>query len=321
MSIPPQVEDWASGHRFCVTGGRGVLGSRLAELVVFDAATPTSQDRNTSIRYVQGSILDSESLRSVVDGCHTVFHLAALTDVHRSRDQLERFFEVNAQGTALVGRACQNAGVHRIIYASTSHVYGLPEESPISEGHPLRPRSPYAASKVAGEAAMWGFALGAEVSSDILRLANIYDARSKPNTVVGRMLNAVALGEPIRVKSFSPLRGFLMAEEAAEAFVRVAAQRAYRGEYRIFNVSSDERYSIGEVAQALAQIARDLGLGDFAPEETDGMAYSDGDEIVLDSKRLFERVGWLPTITLQEGLRRCLIERLATNRERSELNG
>lgn len=307
-----------------------MLGSRLAELlvslgsaevVVFDVTTPTSQDRNAGIRYVQGSILDSEDLRAVVDGCHMVFHLAALTDVERSHDELERFFEVNVQGSVRVGHACRNAGVHRIIYASTSHVYGLPEESPIREEHPLRPRSPYAASKVAGEAAMWGFALGAEGSSDILRLANLYDARSKPNTVVGRMLSAVTLGEPIRVKSFNPLRGFLMAEEAAEAFVRVAAQRADRGEYRIFNVSSGERYSIGEVAQALAQIARDLGLGDFAPDETDGMDYSDRDEIVLDSQRLFECVGWLPTTTLQEGLRRCLIERLATNRERSELNG
>jgi len=317
--MPTEVGDWASSRRFCVTGGRGLLGSRVvdllaslgaAEVVAFDAVASTAPGRNPRVRDMEGSVLDREALRSAVEECDTVFHLAALTDVGESQDQLDRFFGVNAWGTARVGQACRSARVHRVVYSSTSHVYGTPEELPIREEHPLRPQSPYAASKVAGEAAMWGFAMSADGSADILRLANLYDARSRTTTLVGRMLSAVLRGEGIRIKSFRPVRDFVPAEEAAEAFVRVAALPGASGECRVANVSSSEPCSVGDVARTLAEIARDFGLGDFVPEETGGADLSTEDEIVLDGRRLYTRLDWLPTMTLETGLRRCLMDRL-----------
>lgn len=331
MSISPEVDSWISNHRFCVTGGRGLLGSRLVsllvslgspEVVVFDTLSSTATGSDPRISDVEGDLLDFDDLGSVVEGCDTVFHLAGLTSVDLSHNQFERFFEVNAWGTARVGQACREAGVPRIIYASTSHVYGTSEVLPISEDHPLQPRSAYAASKVAGEAAMWGFAGNAKGSADILRLANIYDARSTTDTVVGRMLDAVTLGKrSIRVRSFHPLRGFLLAEEAAEAFVRIAAQETNHGECGVLNISSGETFSIGEVAKILARTAKECGFGEFTLEETEGPGYSTPDEIILDNGRLLERLGWLPTTTLEAGLRRCLVERVESEKEGVGISG
>jgi UDP-glucose 4-epimerase len=151
--------------RIAVIGGAGFIGSHIVdqlrqhpvrEIVVFDNfVRGTRRNLETAltdarVRLVEGSITNEAALRSVVDGCDGVFHLAALwlfECVHQPRSALD----VNVTGTWNVIEACQAAGVRKVVYSSSASVYGDALAIPMTEEHPFNNRTMYGATKIAGE--------------------------------------------------------------------------------------------------------------------------------------------------------------------------
>ena len=147
--------------RVIVTGGAGFIGSHLiskleqlgAEVIVLDDFSSGRKENLAGFkgRIVNASILDEDSLRKAVKGCELVFHLAAYVSAPRSMEEPTACIDLNVKGTAAVVQAASEAGCKKIFFASSAAVYGDGEDKAKREDSDLRPNSPYAVSKLAGE--------------------------------------------------------------------------------------------------------------------------------------------------------------------------
>lgn len=314
------VDNWLRQQRICVTGGRGTLGRLLTRrligagarrIVVLDqqpaAAYGSDLDTGAAENFT-GNILDPASLDRALADCTVVFHLAALIHVGRSQREPVRYFEVNGLGTAHVLEACRRLSIRRVIYASTSHVYGIPRQLPIPEDHPTVPISVYAASKLAGEVMMRGCAANHGISCDIARMSNVYGAFAGAETVIGYALKQTVSGMPVALRNLAAVRDFIHADDVTEALVRLAALGDGLAGCRAVNVSTGQGVSIRKMAKTLVNVAAEYGLGSPKITEESGGQNEPVPELVLDNRRLRELTAWTPQIDLEQGLRLALQE-------------
>jgi len=305
----PRVLHWTRGARIAVVGGYGLLGSALlarlaacgASVVVVEPRPPVRP--NPAADHRTGDVLDLESLRKGFAGCSAVFHLAALKVARDSADNPLEYFSVNAQGTAHVAEACRNSGVRHLTYASTSHVYGIPAVDLVPETHPTRPRSVYAASKLAGESIALAYQAAYGMDVRVARMANLYGGRADAATIVGRAVSQAVAGESIRLRNLDSVRDFLHVDDAAEGLLRIAAAGGSASpQSRILNLSDGKGVSTGRIAELVASAAEAIGLPrpDIRkPEKTEP---EEVPRLVLSPGLLQSVTGWIPSTDLSWGL-------------------
>lgn len=176
-----------------VTGGLGFIGSHLVGklsednlvIVVDDQSTGTIdniKDFNLSKIDVTLGDITEINLEEIFDGCDYVFHHAALTSVTQSIDNPLSYNEVNITGTLRVLEAAKNSNVKKMVFASSSAVYGETESLPINEDNPINPLSPYAVTKAAGELYCNVFSKIYGLSTISLRYFNVFGPRQDPNS-------------------------------------------------------------------------------------------------------------------------------------------
>ena len=314
------VVTWIRSQSFCVTGARGALGRRVVRrlvasgagrIIAFDVQPPSSDDPSALspvIDQVTGTILNSDDLDRAVSGCSVVFHLAALVQVGGSELDPISYFEANGLGSARTFDACRRAGVERVVYASTSHVYGIPKRLPVPEDHPLAPQSPYAASKLAGENALQGFCAGFPMTGRVGRIGNIYGASGRVDTVTGSALSQAANEGRISLRNLSSVRDFTHADDVVEALIRLAAMDVDDGECVTVNISCGEGASVWDMAETVAEIVEESGNPRPQVNQS-GQAIEEAvPELVLDNTSLAELTGWRPEISLEAGLRTAMHE-------------
>ncbi|HEX5616629.1 MAG TPA: NAD-dependent epimerase/dehydratase family protein, partial [Acidimicrobiia bacterium] len=143
-----------------VTGGAGFIGSHLVDTLVArghavrvldDLSTGRREHLRPDVALIEASVADPDAVATAVEGCELVFHLGALGAVARSVENPLPTDTVNGHGTLCVLRGAHAAGARRVVFASSSSVYGGAEQLPTPESAPLLPRSPYAVSKLTGE--------------------------------------------------------------------------------------------------------------------------------------------------------------------------
>jgi UDP-glucose 4-epimerase len=269
----------------------------------------TEPDISPVVQHVRADVLFEPALEEILRGCGTVFHLAALTDVSQSFLHPERYWETNVRGTIRVLEACRKAEVGHFVYASTGLVYGVPEQLPVTENHPIRPLSVYAASKFAGEAAVQGHVAAFGMRGTAVRLTNFYGADSGPGTVIGRAISQAMTGGPIQLRNLTPVRDWIYVDDAVGGLLRLAALPIEPAGYRVGNVGSGRGIKIQELAETLAGVATRLGFGNIqvaSPTETTPERVP---AVVLDNKFLKAMTGWIPAIGLEQGLTFSLQER------------
>jgi nucleoside-diphosphate-sugar epimerase len=258
------------------------------------------------LRPVPGDLLQPSDLDRALSGVTTVFHLAARTVAGESFRDPAAHFRTNAQGTFELLAACRRQGVGQVVLASTGHVYGAPRALPVTEDHPTSPRSPYAASKLAAEAALQAYAQAYGMAVEVARISNLYGL-GNPDTVVDGAVAQGARGEDIVVRSLDPVRDFLHASDAVEGLVRLAAAGGEPG-CRIVNLSTGRGTSVREMLRLLVEALRASGRPEPAVRATGGDAGDGIPELVLANDRLRQRTGWVPETTLEEGLRTACAE-------------
>lgn len=236
-----------------------------------------------------------------------VFHLAGFANASVCRADPPGAFVANVAATANVLEACRLAGIRRVVFPSTALVYALPAPLPIDELAPVLPRSIYAASKIAAEAVLAGYAADYAFSIDIARLGNVYGPGGPPDSVASTLLRQVLGDGRVHLRTLAPVRDFVHRDDVAEALIRLAGAGAEPGA-RTFNVSSGVATSIRELAELAA---RAVGHAQPAVETEPGTRQDD--QIALDVRRLRERAGWTPDTPLLEGL----LQTLASIREES----
>lgn len=305
-----------ANKNYLVTGGAGFIGSHICERLVRDGKRVRVLDNfvsgreenlahlEGSVEIIRGDIRDTETVAGAVDGIDIVFHEAALGSVPRSVADPVTTHESNITGTLNVLLAARDAGVKRVVYASSSSVYGETEVLPKHEAITPQPLSPYALSKLAGEhyITIFKHVYGFEAVS--LRYFNIFGPRQDPNSqysaVIPRFVTALLSGAPPTVfGDGQQSRDFTYVENVVEANLRASEADAIAGKF--FNVACGGRYTLLEL---LAKIKEILG-STIEPVHEPPRA---GD--VRDSQASIEAAaqgfGYKVAVDFDEGLRRTV---------------
>jgi len=310
-----------------VTGAHGFVASHLVaallqrgdEVRVLDRPDPRMADvggprlsgldllgLRGEVELAEGDLRDAEAVSAAVDGCDSVFHLAAQTIVGVARKSPLETLEVNVRGAWNVFEACREHGASRVVFASSDKAYGSSPELPYREDFPLRAAYPYDASKAAADIIARSYANAYGLPLAVTRFANIYGggdlnfSRLIPETTI-----AVLDGRPPVIRSDgSPERDFLHVDDAVSAYLAIEAALD-RGEARgeAFNAGGERPHSVREVVD---QIAAAAGTG-IEPEYL-GSGTPDGeiDRQYVDSSKLRELTDWSPQVDLSWGLRQTL---------------
>ena len=249
-----------------VTGGAGFVGSNLvrslvhkhgAKVTVLDNLF-TGDEKNlvgVTHQFVHGSVEDKALVNECVKGKDIVFHLASRNIIISNYDPREDL-NVNVGGSYNVFEACSEHKVSRVVYSSTSSVYGNPQSLPVQEGDPKSFLNFYSASKYSAEvyAKTFGEVFGLPVT--ILRYSNIYGDFQTPSNpycgVVGKFIAAALAGEPLKVHGDGlQTRDYTYIDDAVDATIAAALFPAAIG--RDYNIGTGAQSSVMEIANALTK--------------------------------------------------------------------
>jgi len=309
----PDIEDVP----VLVTGGAGFIGSHLVDaLLDRGARVRVLDDLSTGCRgnlshvlgrveLLEDDLRDPEACRRACSGVSVVFHQAALGSVPRSMKDPATTIAVNVSGTANVFAAARDAGVRRIVYASSSSVYGSSPTLPKREGEEGRPISPYALSKAMDEelAEIFTTCFGLELVG--LRYFNVYGPRQDPSgpyaAVIPRFFAACRAGEPQRIfGDGEQTRDFTYVADAVRANLLAAGAPADACGCA-YNVAGGRPTSLNELAREI----RSLAGGGPAPVH-EAARPGDVRHSRADPVRAREALGFVAEVALAEGLRRSL---------------
>jgi UDP-glucose 4-epimerase len=249
-----------------VTGGAGFIGSHVVDALVADGARvdvvddlSSGREANLEGALQRGARLHVADVTDVGEIARVtatarpdvVLHLAAHINVRRSVDEPAFDAGVNVAGTAAVLEAARRAGARRLVLASTAAVYGAPDAVPTHEASPLRPLTPYGASKAAAESYLELYDRLYGLSTLALRMANVYGPRQDPHGesgVIAIFTGAAAEGRPVTIHGDGrQTRDYVQVRDIAAAFVR-ATRSDVTG---ALNLATGRETSVLEVAAAL----------------------------------------------------------------------
>lgn len=295
-----------------VTGGCGFIGSHLVDALVTRGDEVTALDDfstgdrgflNPAATLVEGSVTDATLLRSVLDGAGAVFHTAAMASVPLSVDDPAGTHEVNATGTLNVLQAAREGGVGRVVFSSSSSVYGEQDSPIMREDMTPRPLSPYGLQKLIGEqyGGMFAQLFGMRVVS--LRYFNVYGPRQPAGgayaLVVPQFLKLRAAGKPLTVYGDGrQTRSYVHVDDVVRANLLAADADLPAGEGVVLNVGSGEETSVNEIAALIGGTVEHIipnPRGAFEEQRK-----------CADHSRAGALIGWEPRIPFAEGLRTVL---------------
>lgn len=297
---------------FLVTGGAGFIGSHIATaLVERGHRVRVLDDLSTGkwenvahldgvIEWIEGDVRDLDLVRRSVHGAEVVFHQAALPSVPRSVQDPVTTNEVNVRGTLNVLVAAREAGVRRVVYASSSSVYGDNPDLPKREDMPTLPRSPYAVSKLAGEnycKAFWSI-YGFETVA--LRYFNVFGPRQDPESqyaaVIPKFIRQILGGDAVTVQGDGlQSRDFTYIENVIEANILAAVASEAPGQ--AFNVACGERWSILDVVDALERACGRTARREFVPPRAGDVRHS-----LADISAAEKVLGYHPNVGFMKGV-------------------
>ena len=299
--------------RVLVTGGAGFIGSNLVhELAAAGQTVRVLDDFSTgrrenlggldgNVEVVEGDVRDQRTVHAAVAGVEVVYHLAALPSVARSVADPRASHSVNAEGTLNILLAARDAGVRRLVYASSSSVYGDTPVLPKHEEMPVSPRSPYAAAKLAGEAYCRAFAHVSSLDTVSLRFFNVFGPRQDPASqyaaVVPRFITRMLAGQPAEVTGDGrQTRDFTFVANVVQA-CRLAAAAGPEASGEAMNIGCNDRITV----LGLAELVGDLLATSIEPLFVPARV---GD--VRDSQAAIDKaarlIGYRPLVTVRDGL-------------------
>jgi len=295
-----------------VTGGAGFIGSNLVRALLEGGDDVRVLDNFSTgnranlagleVDIVEGELRSYERVHNAVRGTEVVYHLGALGSVPRSVQDPLTSSAVNVEGTLNVLLAARDEGVRRVVFASSSSVYGAKAELPVDESLAADPISPYGVAKLAAERYCVSFSRVYEsFETVVLRYFNVFGPRQSPFSQYAAMvplfITAIAAGEPVTVYGDGEQsRDFTYVANVVDATVRAAHADGASGQ--IFNVAAGSPASVNDVAAAIGRIVGRRVERQFAPERPGDIRNSWAD--VTAAKDV---LGYVPSVDLEQGLR------------------
>lgn len=292
--------------RVLVTGGSGFIGSHVVDRLRAHGHEPVIYDlresawhEGGSVETVIGSITDVEAMKAALDGCDAVAHLAAVADVNDVFADPANAEETNSRGTAVVLEACRQAGVPRVLYASTIWVYSDTDQVEVDEDTLLpAPSHFYTATKLAGELYCKSYQELYGVHYTILRFGIPYGTRAREAAVVPAFVNKAFAGEPLTLTGDgSQSRRFVYVEDLAEGMALALAETATD---RVYNLTSGEDVTIKQIAETIQQLVGNTEIV-YMPARPGDLGSK-----VVSSERARRELGWAAATPFQEGVRRYI---------------
>lgn len=302
-------------NKVTVIGGAGFIGSHLVEeLLKLGFKVTVIDDLSTGSRLnLKGLALDFRKLditegpdriAKIIQGSSHVFHLAALTSVQESLDSPTPYYRVNVLGTANVLEACRLAGVDRLIFSSTSAVYGNTDKFPTSESEKPEPISVYALTKMFGENLCKYSSEVHGIHTTCLRYFNVYGNRTNPNSsyrsVLPIFIEQTLASKPLTyTNDGGQSRDFIHVSDVVAANIASMDQRKY---HDVINIGSGETVSIIQIMEALGGTREYVGAR-LEPR------------ISLASIRKADKVlDWKPKVSVLDWLRDQIASQTQTDR-------
>ncbi len=303
-----------------VTGGAGCIGMQICNELsrrginvhLFDLHEQIASVRNnipgkTSIYY--GSILDCSSLRDAMTGCDAVIHLAAYLGVRRTETNRLRCIEINISGTKNVLECAVQHRVKKIVFASSSEVYGEPIENPVTEKTITQGKTVYAISKLAGEELCKAYNQRyPELSYTILRYFNTYGPFQIAQFVIPKFIRNITSGKPpVIYGNGEQKRAYCYAGDTAYATIEALGNLKTNGE--IFNIgNSSSLISLTDLAHlVIRSVGKDREITPIYQKKfrnTDRLRDREVFERVCDTSKIRELTGFIPKVSLEEGIKK-----------------
>jgi len=298
-----------------VTGGAGFIGSNLVRALVergddvrvldnFSTGFRANLD-GLDVEIVEGELRSYERVHNAVRGAELVYHLGALGSVPRSVQDPLTSNAVNVEGTLNVLLAGRDENVRRVVFASSTSVYGTDPPLPTREDERLDPISPYGVAKLAAERYCGAFSRVYEAfETVVLRYYNVYGPRQSPSSqyaaVIPLFIAAIAAGEPVTIYGDGEQsRDFTYVDDAVAATIAAGGAEGASGS--AFNVAGGRPASVNDVAETIGRLLGRPVERDLAPQRPGDIRDSHAD---LTAAR--EVLGYEPQVELEEGLRRTI---------------
>ena len=293
-----------------VTGGAGFIGSSLVRRLLAEGRQVRVLDNfSTGFRanvegldvdLIEGDLLSYERVHNAVRGCDVVLHMGALPSVPRSIQDPITSTSVNVMGTLNVLLTARDENVRRVVFASSSSVYGANPALPKIETMCPMPISPYAAAKLSGESLCASFHSVYGLPAVSVRFFNVFGPRQNPHSqysaVIPKFIYAARAGEPLTVYGDgTQTRDFTFVEDAVAAVI--AASEAKDAPGRVFNVACGRRHSLLQLVEELGDILGVEPVIDFAEARRGDVQHSQA-----DSTCARDVLGWVPEYSFREGL-------------------
>ena len=291
-----------------ITGGSGFIGSYLVkhlleqghEVKVLDLRKPDIEHKK--LEFVNKSVMDE--LAEDIHGCDIVYHFAAMLGVDNSDKRPLETMRINLEGSVNVFKSAVEANVKRMIYASSSEVYGEPRELPIGEDSVKGPVSAYGVSKLAAE--IYAKAYNHEFGTDIkiVRFFNVYGRGQSNNFVIPIFINKALENKPLKVfGEGSQTRCFTYVEDIAEGVFTVL-EKGKTGE--AYNIGNNQPTTILELAQTIKAVTGSkseiikAGFGKATRLKSREIEYR-----IPDISKM-KALGWEPKTMVREGIKKIL---------------
>ena len=312
--------------KILVTGADGFIGSHLTETLVrlgydvrafvlynsfnswgwLDSCAP---DVAGKFDVFAGDIRDPHGVRTAMQGCDTVLHLAALIAIPYSYHSPDTYVDTNVKGTLNVVQAARELGVKKIVHTSTSEVYGTARFVPITEEHPLQGQSPYSATKIGADQIAMSFYNAFDTPVATIRPFNTYGPRQSARAIIPTVIAQIANGKrKIKLGALHPTRDFNFVMDTVRGFISVAESEYSLGE--VINIGSNFEISIGDTVQLIAEV-----MGVEIEIETEQVRLrpekSEVDRLWADNSKAKNLTGWEPAYGGREGFKRGLAETVA----------
>lgn len=303
-------------HKYLVTGGAGFIGSHIIEELLRRGETVRSVDNFLTgkreniapfldrINFIEGDIRDSETCRLVAEGMDFVLHQAALPSVPRSIQDPLLTNDINIRGTLSLLIASRKAGVKKLVFASSSSVYGDDPHLPKKEGIEGKPLSPYAVSKRAGELYCQAFSRVCGLQTVCLRYFNIFGPRQDPSSqyaaVIPNFVSRMLRGEnPIIFGDGEQSRDFTYVANVVEANILAAETGNVSGE--VFNIGCGERTTVNDLAFKINDILGKDIRPSYAEPRPGDVKHSHAD--ISKARKLLK---YNPAVNFEQGLKRVV---------------
>jgi nucleoside-diphosphate-sugar epimerase len=298
--------------RACVTGAAGFIGSQIQDallargdqvLAIDDFSTGRREYLNRRAELYEADLAIDRGLADALAGVDVVFHTAALARVPRSIEQPLETHAANVTGTLNLLKACADAGVRRVVYSSSSSVYGDQPTLPLTEDMPPNPLNPYACQKYMGEIYCRNFVQVYGLETVCLRYFNVYGPRQVMEgayrLVIGIFLEQREHGQPLTIHGDGEqTRDFTHVSDVVRANL-LAAESARVGRGEPINIGSGREFSINQVAALIG------GPTIHTPPRGNDERFKRA-----GIQRARELLGWEPTVKLEDGVADLLASRL-----------